>query len=433
MRRLVWKGEITANSVASALPRARQSDPKIEQKVRDLLADVQLNGSDALSKQALEFDGVLPQSIRVPQSALDQALAEFDPLLESAIQESIRRVRLVSQEQLPGNITSNVTIGGSVELRFKPVDSVGVYVPGGKAVYPSSTIMNVIPAQVAGVKRIALASPAQKANGGLPDKTVLATAALLGITEVYAIGGAGAVAAFAYGVEDLSLEPVQMITGPGNIYVATAKQLLRSVVAIDSEAGPTEIMVIGDETANPAWIAADLISQAEHDENAASILLATTSELIDQVEQELQKQVKVAANQARVLAALEGPQSVLVLVDSLDVAAAVANEYAAEHLSLQTLNARKLSTLISNAGAIFIGSYAPVSLGDYLAGSNHVLPTGAQAKRSAGLGVFSFLRPQQVVEFDAPALAEVTEKLEIFSNSEGLPGHGEAARIRFKP
>lgn len=419
--------------MASALPRARQSDPKIEQKVRDLLADVQLNGSDALSKQALEFDGVLPQSIRVPQSALDQALAEFDPLLESAIQESIRRVRLVSQEQLPGNITSNVTIGGSVELRFKPVDSVGVYVPGGKAVYPSSTIMNVIPAQVAGVKRIALASPAQKANGGLPDKTVLATAALLGITEVYAIGGAGAVAAFAYGVEDLSLEPVQMITGPGNIYVATAKQLLRSVVAIDSEAGPTEIMVIGDETANPAWIAADLISQAEHDENAASILLATTSELIDQVEQELQKQVKVAANQARVLAALEGPQSALVLVDSLDVAAAVANEYAAEHLSLQTLNARKLSTLISNAGAIFIGSYAPVSLGDYLAGSNHVLPTGAQAKRSAGLGVFSFLRPQQVVEFDAPALAEVTEKLEIFSNSEGLPGHGEAARIRFKP
>lgn len=419
--------------MASALPRARQSDPKIEQKVRDLLADVQLNGSDALSKQALEFDGVLPQSIRVPQSALDQALAEFDPLLESAIQESIRRVRLVSQEQLPGNITSNVTIGGSVELRFKPVDSVGVYVPGGKAVYPSSTIMNVVPAQVAGVKRIALASPAQKANGGLPDKTVLATAALLGITEVYAIGGAGAVAAFAYGVEDLSLEPVQMITGPGNIYVATAKQLLRSVVAIDSEAGPTEIMVIGDETANPAWIAADLISQAEHDENAASILLATTSELIDQVEQELQKQVKVAANQARVLAALEGPQSALVLVDSLDVAAAVANEYAAEHLSLQTLNARKLSTLISNAGAIFIGSYAPVSLGDYLAGSNHVLPTGAQAKRSAGLGVFSFLRPQQVVEFDAPALAEVTEKLEIFSNSEGLPGHGEAARIRFKP
>ncbi|CAB4537755.1 MAG: histidinol dehydrogenase [Actinobacteria bacterium] len=433
MRRLVWKGEITANSVASALPRARQSDPKIEQKVRDLLADVQLNGSDALSKQALEFDGVLPQSIRVPQSVLDQALAEFDPLLESAIQESIRRVRLVSQEQLPGNITSNVTIGGSVELRFKPVDSVGVYVPGGKAVYPSSTIMNVVPAQVAGVKRIALASPAQKTNGGLPDKTVLATAALLGITEVYAIGGAGAVAAFAYGVEDLSLEPVQMITGPGNIYVATAKQLLRSVVAIDSEAGPTEIMVIGDETANPAWIAADLISQAEHDENAASILLATTSELIDQVEQELQKQVKVAANQARVLAALEGPQSVLVLVDSLDVAAAVANEYAAEHLSLQTLKARELSTLISNAGAIFIGSYAPVSLGDYLAGSNHVLPTGAQAKRSAGLGVFSFLRPQQVVEFDAPALAEVTEKLEIFSNSEGLPGHGEAARIRFKP
>ena len=433
MRILVWKGEITANSVASALPRARQSDPNIEQKVRDLLADVQINGSDALSKQALEFDGVLPQSIRVPQSALDQALAEFDPLLESAIQESIRRVRLVSQEQLPGNITSNVTIGGSVELRFKPVDSVGVYVPGGKAVYPSSTIMNVIPAQVAGVKRIALASPAQKANGGLPDKTVLATAALLGITEVYAIGGAGAVAAFAYGVEDLSLEPVQMITGPGNIYVATAKQLLRSVVAIDSEAGPTEIMVIGDETANPAWIAADLISQAEHDENAASILLATTSELVDQVEQELQKQVKVAANQARVLAALEGPQSALVLVDSLDVAAAVANEYAAEHLSLQTLNARKLSTLISNAGAIFIGSYAPVSLGDYLAGSNHVLPTGAQAKRSAGLGVFSFLRPQQVVEFDAPALAEVTEKLEIFSNSEGLPGHGEAARIRFKP
>jgi histidinol dehydrogenase len=433
VRRLVWKGEISAKSVAAALPRARQSDPIIEQKVRELLADVQLNGTAALVKQAKEFDGIQPQSIRVPHSALDEALAEFDPQLKAAIQESIRRVRLVSQKQLPATISSDVTKGGSVELRFKPVDSVGVYVPGGKAVYPSSTIMNVVPAQVAGVKRIALASPAQKTNNGLPDATVLATAALLGVTEVYSIGGAGAVAAFAYGVDDLGLEPVQMITGPGNIYVATAKQLLKSVVAIDSEAGPTEIMVIADEAANPAWIAADLISQAEHDENAASVLLATSSKLIDEVEQALESQLRGAANKDRVAAALAGLQSALVHVDDLAVAVAVANEYAAEHLSIQTQNAKELSSSISNAGAIFIGSYAPVSLGDYLAGSNHVLPTGAQAKRSAGLGVFSFLRPQQVVEFDAPALAEVTEMLEIFSNSEGLPGHGEAARIRFKP
>lgn len=432
MRRITWDVEVTANSVHSLLPRSQTTGSELSETVSLLIEEVRTEGVAALKKHAEKFDGVIPENFKVPSAAMQDALSIIDPNLRNAIEESIRRVRVVSQSQMPKATKTDVTEGGSVRLDFLPVDSAGVYVPGGKAVYPSSVIMNVVPAQVASVPRIVMVSPAQKGNGGLPDPTVLATAALLGVEEVYALGGASAVAALAFGVAEIGLDPVQIITGPGNIYVATAKQLVRSHVAIDAEAGPTEIMIIADNDANPSWLAADLISQAEHDENAAAILLTDSLSLIEAVEFELAKQVQAAANRTRIETALKGQQSALVLVKDIQRAVAIANEYATEHLEIQAKDGEKWAKQIRNAGAVFVGAYSPVSLGDYLAGSNHVLPTGAQAKRSAGLSVYSFLRPQQTVSYSERALAEVSQDLAIFAKAEGLPGHGDAVSIRFK-
>lgn len=432
MRRITWDVEVTANSVHSLLPRSQTTGSELSETVSLLIEEVRTEGVAALKKHAEKFDGVIPENFKVPSAAMQDALSIIDPNLRNAIEESIRRVRLVSQSQMPKATKTDVTEGGSVSLDFLPVDSAGVYVPGGKAVYPSSVIMNVVPAQVARVPRIVMVSPAQKGNGGLPDPTVLATAALLGVEEVYALGGASAVAALAFGVAEIGLDPVQIITGPGNIYVATAKQLVRSHVAIDAEAGPTEIMIIADNDANPRWLAADLISQAEHDENAAAILLTDSLSLIEAVEVELAKQVQAAGNRTRIETALKGQQSALVLVKDIQQAVAIANEYATEHLEIQAKDGETWAKQIRNAGAVFVGAYSPVSLGDYLAGSNHVLPTGAQAKRSAGLSVYSFLRPQQTVSYSERALAEVSQDLAIFAKAEGLPGHGDAVSIRFK-
>jgi histidinol dehydrogenase len=429
---LVWNSEISALAVAESLPRATQDLADVTRSVEKIIQDVRSRGSAALLEQAKEFDGVSDLVPAVSHSAIQAALRDLDPGLREAIEEAIRRVRLVSSNQLPKPIETSIADGSDVTLRFQAIDSVGVYVPGGKAVYPSSVIMNVVPAQVAGVRRIAIASPAQHENQGLPDPTVLATAALLGIEEVYSIGGAGAIAAMAVGVSEIGLEPVHMVTGPGNIFVATAKRILSSRVAIDAEAGPTEILIVADDSANPAWIAADLISQAEHDENAAAVLVTDSESLISKVEAELSRQVETTPNKERVMAALNGYQSALVLTQSMDDAARIADYYASEHLEIHTRSDESVMDKISNAGAIFLGGYSPVSVGDYLAGSNHVLPTRGQATRSAGLSVYSFLRPQHVVRFDRACLAGVVEQLEIFSNAEGLPGHGAAGRIRFE-
>ena len=302
--------------------------------------------------------------------------------------------------------------------------------PGGKAVYPSSVIMNVVPAQVAGVKRIALATPPQ--SDGRPHPSILAVADELGISEIYAIGGAGAVAAFAHGVPEIGLQPVRMVTGPGNIYVATAKRLLRGTIGIDSEAGPTEILILADETANPRFLAADLISQAEHDENAAAILVSDSESLLQAVQLEVQAQLTNARNKVRAEAALAGVQSALVLVESWQEAIRVTNAYATEHLEIVSQNPEADLDQISNAGAVFLGEYSPVSLGDYLAGSNHVLPTGQQAKFGPGLGVHTFLRPQQVIKYDEAGLYAVADQLNSFAIAEGLPAHGQAAKIRFE-
>jgi histidinol dehydrogenase len=424
-------GPISQDQIRTALPRASVSVEKALEIVTPLIQDIKINSLAAVLAQAERFDGVRPEHVRVPQSQLDRALSELAPDLRAAIQTAIERVRKVSEAAVPKGFDLDLAQGAVVSQRYVPVDSVGLYVPGGKAVYPSSVVMNAVAAQAAGVPRIAIASPPQKEFGGLPHPAILATAALLGVTEVYAIGGAAAVAAFGYGIREIDLAPVRMVTGPGNIYVAAAKRALRGLIGIDSEAGPTEILIIADKSANPASVAADLISQAEHDENAAAVLVTDSRELITAVQRELDIQVANTSNIDRVKVALAGVQSALVLVPDLEIAVAVSNEYATEHLEIQTANPQALLPKITNAGAIFLGEYSPVSLGDYLAGSNHVLPTGEQAKFGPGLGVHTFLRPQQIINYSRSALESVVNQLDTFAIAEGLSAHGDAAKIRF--
>lgn len=420
---------ISANHL---VPRAALDITKAVEQIIPLLEDVRVNGESAVVKVTVERDGVDPRPILVSQAELDQALADLDPKLRKAIEESIERVFKVSRANLPAVTSVKLAEGATVQQRWQPVESVGLYVPGGKAVYPSSVIMNVVPAQVAGVERLALASPAQKDFNGRPHPTVLATAALLGVQNVYCMGGPAAIAAFAYGLPQINFAPVSLVTGPGNIYVAAAKRALRGTIGIDSEAGTTEILILADSTANARFIAYDLVSQAEHDEAAASVLVTDSVELANAVINEISDIAAQTASSERVITALEGQQSAVVLVDNLADAIAFTNFYATEHLEIHTQDNDAVLAQITNAGAIFMGQYSPVSLGDYLAGSSHVLPTGQQAKFGSGLGVHTFLRPQQIIDYDKTGLSAVAELVADFSEAEGLPAHGEAVTARFE-
>ena len=376
-----------------------------------------------------KFDGVRPKSLKVEKSDIDQALKNLDPKVKSALLESIARVRKTSQDQMPANKVTEPARQARIELTWRVIERVGLYVPGGLAAYPSSVIMNVVPAQVAGVKSIALASPPQKEFAGLPHPVILAVCALLGVDEVYAIGGAQAVALFAYGIDN-QISPVDMVTGPGNIYVAAAKRSLRGVIGIDSEAGPTEILVIADKSAVAREVAADLISQAEHDEAAAAILVTDSPDLLDAVEAELIKQVALTKHKQRITTALSSVQSALVLTSDIAQAVDVANAYAAEHLEIQTEDAGSVAKGITNAGAIFLGRFTPVSLGDYSAGSNHVLPTGGCACHSSGLSVQTFLKGVNVINYSQSAFNEIAQDVITLANAENLPAHGSAISIR---
>jgi len=422
--------QITRELVASEVPRAKIDVAAAVQSILPLVESIRTDGAKPIIATAKALDGIDIEPIKVSRTELDQALQELSPVLRQALEIAIERVRKVSSANLPKDTHTVLSEGAVVSQRWVPIESVGLYVPGGKAVYPSSVVMNVVPAQVAGVKHISIATPGQKAFGGRPDPTVLATAALLGVEDVYVIGGPAAVAAFAYGVAEIGLEPVDLVTGPGNVFVAAAKRILQGTIAIDSEAGPTEIMILADDSADPRFVAADLISQAEHDELAAAVLVTDSENLIAAVMTEIDKQVAQTANQERVLAALSGQQSSLVLVSDLAQAVAIANLYAAEHLSIQTRDNSSLSELIHSAGAIFLGSYSPVSLGDYLAGSNHVLPTGGQAKFSSGLGVHTFLKAQQLIDYNQKALSEVANSVIAIANQESLQAHAEAIKVR---
>ena len=413
------------------LPRAKLDVAQAMALIEPILHRVQHGTESDLISLAEEFDGITPASIRVPQSELDTALEQLDPKIRAALELSAERIRKVHSDQIRSDSKTVVVDGGTVTEKWIPVDRVGLYVPGGRAVYPSSVLMNVIPAQIAKVQSIAVASPPQKEFGGLPHPTILATCALLGITEVYAVGGAQAIALFAYGMKDLCLK-CDLVTGPGNIYVAAAKRALRGIIGIDSEAGPTEIAILADDTAIPAEVAADLISQAEHDVIAAAVLVTTSSQLAIAVEKEVEKRVAATKHSERIRSALTGIQSAIVLVDSIEQGIDVVNAYAAEHLEIQTKNAARDASHIRNAGAVFIGRFSPVSLGDYSAGSNHVLPTGGCACHSSGLSVQTFLRGLHFIEYDQKAFTDILETVVTLANSEDLPAHGEAMTARLE-
>lgn len=423
----------TRAELLTLVPRAHTDVAVATEIASGLIADVRTGGEAALIEQAVRLDGVRPDRIRLGAPEIAAAVEGLLPEVRSALEEAIDRVRQATMAQLPVNSVTTLGAGAEVIQRWSPVRRVGFYVPGGKAVYPSSVVMNVVPAQVAGVTSIALASPAQKDFGGSIHPTILGAAGLLGIDEVYAMGGAGAIGAFAYGVPSLGLDPVQVITGPGNVFVAAAKRLVRGQVGIDAEAGPTEILVIADSSANPFLVASDLISQAEHDELASAVLVTDSIELANRVQSELERLAPQAQHSVRVGEALAGQQSAVVLVDDQDAAIAFSNAYGAEHLEIQTADPDAVLELIENAGAIFLGDNSPVSLGDYLAGSNHVLPTGGQARFSPGLGAYTFLRSQQVIRYDRQALAEVEGKIVALATAEDLPAHAAAVTARFSP
>ena len=417
--------------LAGLLPRAATDIDSVMATVRPLCEDVRVRGAQAVREITARLDGVDAEDFAVPQAALDRALARCDPTLRAALEEAIIRVRKVHADQRRTDVTTQVVPGGTVTERWRPVRRVGLYVPGGLAPLLSSVVMNVVPAQIAGVESIAVASPPQRDHGGLPDPGVLAACALLGITEVYAVGGAQAVAVFGYGAG--SCEPVDMVTGPGNVYVTAAKRLLRGLIGIDSEAGPTEVAILADDTADPAHVAADLISQAEHDPLAGAVLVTPSEELADAVLGLVPGQVTATKHSDRITTALDGTQSGIVLVDDLDAGLRVVDAYAAEHLEIQTRDPREVAARVRNAGAIFVGPWSPVSLGDYCAGSNHVLPTGGCARHSSGLSVQTFLRGVQLIEYDEAALRDVAGHVVALAQAEDLPAHGEAVSARFAP
>lgn len=427
--------DLTGNRASSAhlrrvLPRAEQDVTAAAAAVAPVVSAVADRGYAGARAYTLEWDGVDVPDPRVPAEAIATALAELDPAVREALEEAIRRARLVHEDQRRTDATTQVVAGGTVAETWRPVSRVGLYVPGGRAVYPSSVVMNVVPAQVAGVGSLVVASPPQKEFGGAVHPTILAACALLGVEEVWAIGGAQAVALFAYGDESLDLEPVDLVTGPGNVYVTAAKRALRGLIGVDSEAGPTEIAVLADRTADPVYVAADLISQAEHDVVAASVLVTDSVELADAVDTELARQFATTKHLERVREALSGPQSATILVRDLEQGLAVVDAYAAEHLEVMTADAAAVAARVTNGGCIFVGPHAPVSLGDYCAGSNHVLPTGGSARHASGLSVQTFLRGIHVVDYDAAALADVAPHVIALAEAEDLPSHGAAVAVR---
>ncbi|GAB10124.1 histidinol dehydrogenase [Gordonia araii NBRC 100433] len=426
----------TAAQLRRALPRGGTDVNAVLPTVTPVVQDVQSHGAVAALDYGERFDKVRPATVRVPAQVIADAAAGLDPAVTAALRESIDRARLVHADQRRATVTTEVAPGGRVAEKWIPVRRVGLYVPGGNAVYPSSVVMNVVPAQAAGVPSLVVASPPQADFGGWPHPTILAACALLGVDEVWAVGGAQAVALLAYGGADTDgaeLDPVDLITGPGNIYVTAAKRLVRGVVGIDSEAGPTEIAILADESADPAHVAADLISQAEHDVMAASVLVTDSETFADAVDEQVAIQAAATKHSERVAEALGGPQSGIVLVDDLEAGLRVVDEYAAEHLEIQTRDAASIAERVRNAGAIFVGPYSPVSLGDYCAGSNHVLPTSGSARFASGLSVQTFLKGVHIIDYDRAALGEVAGQVVTLADAEDLPAHGDAVKARFAP
>jgi histidinol dehydrogenase len=428
IRRIDLRGSAPAD-YRDVVPRAEVDVDAAVEIVRPLCEAVRTRGVEAIRELSERFDGIAPEHLRVPQDVLAAALEELDPAVRAGLEESIARLRRTCEAEREHDVTTSLGAGATVTQRMVPVRRVGLYAPGGLAPLVSSVVMNVVPAQVAGVTSIALASSPRKDQGGLPAPTIMAACALLGVDEVYAVGGAQAIAMFAYGAGECAR--VDLVTGPGNIYTVAAKRLLKGRIGIDAEAGPTEIAILADDTADAAYVAADLVSQAEHDPQAASVLVTDSLRLADDVEAELEKQVHATRHTERIRAALGGQQSGIVLVDDVEQGLDVVNAYAAEHLEIHTADAAAVAGRVVNAGAVFVGPFAPVSLGDYCAGSNHVLPTAGCACHSSGLSVRAFLKAVHVVDYSRDALAEVAGHVVTLAEAEDLPGHGQAVSVRF--
>jgi len=419
----------------TVVPRAAMDLADAGETIKPVLDAVRDHGEAAVLDACERFDGVRPASLRVPPEVITRAARDLAPQVRAALGIAIERARKVHRDQRRVDVITEVVPGGSVTERWLPVDRVGLYVPGGRAVYPSSVVMNVVPAQEAGVRSLVVVSPPQKDFDGWPHPTILAACALLGVDEVYSVGGAQAVAMLAYGVdlaEGGRCEPVDLVTGPGNIYVTAAKRALQGIIGIDSEAGPTEVAILADDTADARFVAADLISQAEHDVIAAAVLVTTSSDLAAAVEQEVRLQVSQTKHVERITEALTGVQSAIIVVRDIEQGLGVVDAYAAEHLEIHTREARDVAMRVKNAGAIFVGPWSPVSLGDYCAGSNHVLPTMGAARHSSGLSVQSFLRGIHVIDYDHTALGDVADHVVALAQAEDLPGHGDAINIRFR-
>ena len=420
----------STSELRRALPRGGVDVTAVLPTVAPIVEDVKKRGATAALEYGEKFDRIRPESVRVPAERIDAALANLDPGVREALEVAIGRIRTVHAAQKPSTSTIELAPGATVTEKFIPIARVGLYVPGGKAVYPSSVLMNVIPAQEAGATSMVVCTPPQEEFGGWPHPTTLAACSLLGVTEVWAVGGAQAIALLAYGDDEFGLEPVDMVTGPGNVFVAAAKRLVNGVVGIDSEAGPSEIAVLADDTANATFVAYDLISQAEHDENAASVLITPSEELANAVRAEVERLAGQTLNAQRAASALGGRQSGIVLVDDLETAIAVTDVYASEHTEVHTENPRAVAERLTNAGAIFVGPYSPVPLGDYAAGSNHVLPTSGTARFAAGLSTHTFLKPVNLIEYDEAALKEIGSHIVVLAADEQLPAHGEAIKAR---
>jgi histidinol dehydrogenase len=432
IRQIDLRGKrLSKSEINMVIPRAQLDVEAAMKVVEPILKQVQNGNESDLLELSRQFDGVAPKSVRVPKSELTKALKNLEPKVLESLQIAAQRIRKVHQDQIRESKISEVEPGATVTEKWIPVDRVGLYVPGGRAVYPSSVLMNVIPAQIAKVPSIAVASPPQADNDGWPNATILATCELLGIEEVYAIGGAQAVALFAYGMNGVC-EKADLVTGPGNIFVAAAKRALRGLIGIDSEAGPTEIAILADKSALASDVAADLISQAEHDVIAASVLVTDSLELAEEVASEIKLRVAKTKHSERISTALSSQQSAIIIVDDIQQGLAVVNAYAAEHLEIQTRNSKLDAAQIRNAGAVFIGRFAPVSLGDYAAGSNHVLPTGGCACHSSGLSVQTFLRGIHFIEYDKKSFEAISQTVITLANAEDLPAHGEAISVRFE-
>jgi histidinol dehydrogenase len=429
LRRLDLRAEPGAPA-RSVLPRAAVDVAAAAEAVRPIVEDVARRGYAAAREASRRFDRADVAAPRVTPGELASALTRLDSQVRAALEESIRRARIAHEAQRRETVSTTVVAGGTVTETWIPVERVGLYVPGGLNVLPSSVVMNVVPAQIAGVRSLAVVSPPQREHAGRVHPTILAACALLGVDEVYAVGGAQAVALLAYGDAGLGLSPVDMITGPGNIYVVAAKRLLRGVVGVDSEAGPTEIAILADYSADPGHVAADLISQAEHDPLAASVLVTPSRALADAVDAELARQVPATKHAERITTALTGAQSASLIVRDVDHGIEVVNAYAAEHLEIITLYPRSVAERVRNAGCVFVGAHSPVSLGDYCAGSNHVLPTGGTARHGSGLSVQTFLKGVHLVEYSAAALADAAPHVVALAEAEDLPAHASAITIR---